>query len=78
MAMPADIDARRYYRVAYQRLEDGNLLFEKLARSNAAIYLSGYAVECILKALLVSATPVKQRPALWRAFAAQSRIILTG
>ena len=68
MAMPADIDARRYYRVAYQRLEDGNLLFEKLARSNAAIYLSGYAVECILKALLLSATPLKQRSAVLASF----------
>ena len=68
MPTPADIDARRYYRVAYQRLEDGRLLFERLARSNAAIYLSGYAVECILKALLLTSTPAGHRAALLASF----------
>jgi hypothetical protein len=60
MAAPKDIDARRYYLVALQRLEDGKLLF-KLSRWNAAIYLSGYAVECILKALILTSTPRNRR-----------------
>lgn len=60
MAMPRDINARRYYRVAYQRYEDGVALLE-ISRPRAAIYLTGYAVECILKALLLTATPANER-----------------
>jgi hypothetical protein len=60
MAIPADINARRYYRVAYQRLDDGMALLE-ISRPRAAIYLTGYAVECILKALLLMSTPAGER-----------------
>lgn len=60
MAMPADINARRYYRVAYQRLDDGTALLD-ISRPRAAIYLTGYAVECILKALLLMSTPAGER-----------------
>jgi hypothetical protein len=68
MGLPSDIDARRYYRVAYQRLEDGALMLEKLDRPKAAIYLSGYASECILKALLLTTTPLRERPETGRSF----------
>lgn len=68
MAVPADIDARRFYRVAYQRMEEGALLIDKLRRYNAAVYLTGYAVECILKALLISVTPVGERQPTVRSF----------
>ena len=54
--MPTDINARRYYRVAYQRLDDGEALLG-ISRPRAAIYLTGYAVECVLKALLLMSTP---------------------
>jgi hypothetical protein len=60
MAMPADIDARRYYRVAFQRLDDGAALLG-INRPRAAIYLTGYAVECILKALLLMNTAERDR-----------------
>ena len=56
MGMPLDINARRNYRVAYQRFGDGVALLE-ISRPRAAIYLTGYAVECILKALLLMSTP---------------------
>ena len=68
MGVPHDIDARRYYRVAYQRLEDGTLMLEKLDRPKPAIYLTGYAVECIMKALLLVLTPVGERPDVIRSF----------
>jgi HEPN domain-containing protein len=68
MAMPTDIDARRFYRVAYQRYEDGKLLLEQLSRPRAAIYLAGYAVECILKALLLVRTPEREREQLRSSF----------
>lgn len=68
MSMPRDINARKYHRVAYQRLEDGVLLQNKLHRSNAAIYMTGYAVECILKALLLSSTPPRAQAPLLNSF----------
>lgn len=48
-------EVRRFYRVAMQRLEDGQII--ALERPAAAIYLGGYAVECILKALILSLVP---------------------
>jgi len=54
MPVPTTIEARRYYRVALQRLEDGQLIFAKLERYPAATYLAGYSIECILKALILS------------------------
>jgi hypothetical protein len=67
VAIPADINARRYYRVAYQRLDDGTALLE-ISRPRAAIYLTGYAVECILKSLLLVNTPAGERPEMLATF----------
>jgi len=66
--MPTDIDARRFYRVALQRLEEGELLVDRLRRYNAAVYLTGYATECILKALLITVTPAAEREEVARSF----------
>lgn len=63
MATPRDIEARRFFRVANQRLEDGRLLLDRLQRANASVYLTGYAVECILKALLITVSPASERKA---------------
>ncbi len=54
--------------MAYQRLEDSRLLLEQLDRPKPAIYLAGYAIECILKALLISRTPKGDRLELLRSF----------
>ncbi len=43
-------------KVAIHRYDDADCLM-KAKRYNAAIYLAGYAVECMLKALLVNRTP---------------------
>ena len=43
-------------------------MLDKLGRSTAAIYLAGYAVECILKALLLSITPARHRAAVLKSF----------
>ncbi len=68
MAVPFDVDARRYYRVAYQRLEDGRLLLERLDRTAASVYLTGYAVECMLKALLLMSVSARERPLVVQRF----------
>ena len=62
MALPHDPNARRYYRVAMQRLKESELILRKLGLGHAAIYLSGYAVECILKAVILVRTPLRRRP----------------
>jgi hypothetical protein len=67
MTIPTDIDARRYYRVAYQRLDDGSALLG-ISRPRAAVYLTGYSVECILKALLLARTPLGERAELLSTF----------
>lgn len=68
MGVPKDKDARRFYHVALQRLDDGRLIYERLGRPRAAEYLTGYAVECILKALWLTSTPVGQRRAVLESF----------
>lgn len=68
MGVPQDINARRYYRVAYQRLEDGSLMLDKLERPKGAVYLTGYAVECILKALILEVTPASGRKTTLQGF----------
>ena len=67
MGMPTDINARRYYRVAYQRYDDGEQLLN-IDRPQASIYLAGYAVECILKALLLTHTPATERATVLSTF----------
>ena len=63
MAMPSSVPARRFYRAAKQRFDDALLLLE-MERTTAAIYLAGYSVECMLKALILSAVPQAQEAEL--------------
>ena len=64
MGVPKDLNARKYYRVAKQRLEEAELILTKLQLPAAAQYLAGYGVECILKTLPLVTTPERQRPAM--------------
>ena len=58
MAVPASSEARLYYRCAFQRQEDAQILL-RADRTTGAVYLAGYGRECILKALVLSAlTPI--------------------
>jgi hypothetical protein len=49
-------DSQKFMRVAYQRFEEARFLFDG-ERYAASIYLAGYAVECGLKALILSTVP---------------------
>lgn len=62
-----DKQIRLFWRVANARLEDALFLLS-MKRHNAAVYLSGYVVECSLKCLLISVTPVLQRGKLVESF----------
>jgi HEPN domain-containing protein len=57
MPLPSAQKARPFYRAAMQRIDDARFLLEKGERTNAAVYLAGYSVECVLKALLISSLP---------------------
>jgi len=57
--MPNSMQARRFYRAAKQRFDDALLLLE-MERTTAAVYLAGYSVECMLKALILSTVPQAQ------------------
>lgn len=60
MAVPHDPDARLFYRVAHERFVDAELLLAN-GRTTGAVYLAGYSVECMLKALVLSAVPGGER-----------------
>jgi HEPN domain-containing protein len=53
MSLPANQYARPFYRAAKQRLDEAVFLLES-RRTTAAVYLAGYGIECMLKALLLS------------------------
>jgi HEPN domain-containing protein len=61
MGLPAAQEARPFYRAGKQRFEDARLLLEKAERATGAIYLAGYGVECLLKALVLSLVPAGNR-----------------
>jgi HEPN domain-containing protein len=67
MALPRAAEARVFYQAAQQRLLDAQYLLED-NRNTGAVYLSGYAVECILKALILSMVPRKGRASVLDSF----------
>jgi HEPN domain-containing protein len=73
VGLPQDIDARRYYRVSVQRLEEAELILSRLGLAHAAVYLAGYSVECILKALVLVRTPLRNRHATLKALKEDKR-----
>jgi HEPN domain-containing protein len=64
----ASAAARRYFRAALQRLEEAEFLLERGSYTTAATYLAGYAVECALKALILSNEPPARNAATLREF----------
>jgi len=57
MGVPSSVETRRFYRAALQRLEDARIL-RKAEHTTGAVYLAGYGIECILKALVLDGFPV--------------------
>ncbi len=60
MSLPHAAEARPYYQAAKQRFEDARFLLEA-ERTTGAIYLAGYCVEGMLKALILSMLPGGKR-----------------
>jgi hypothetical protein len=67
MAIPGSQDARRFYRCAFQRYEEAEVLL-RAGYTTGTIYLAGYGIECILKALVIMAMPASARPDIIRSF----------
>ena len=47
MAIPNAVEPRRFYRAAEHRFEEAQFLLDGGGYTTAAVYLAGYAVECI-------------------------------
>lgn len=67
MAVPSSIEARLFYRCASQRFDEAQVLLEAV-RTTGAVYLAGYGIECILKALILSVVPSSEANAVLRTF----------
>jgi len=67
VTMPKSKNARQYYRAAWQRFEDADFLMHG-GRTTAAVYLAGYGVECILKALILAAVPSSREEGILQDF----------
>jgi len=65
--MPGAREARDYYRCAKQRYEEAEVL-SRAGKTTGAVYLAGYGVECMLKALVLNAVPAALRAAVLRSF----------
>ena len=70
MSTPARPIPRKFYRVAYQRFEEAEVLFEA-GYDIGAMYLAGYAIACILKTLILEATPEKEHAVVEAEFRGQ-------
>src|SRR5437868_14004687 len=67
MGLPQSREARLYYRAAKQRFDDAELRLGA-GRTTGAIYLAGYTVECMLKALVLASVAPKLRQDLLKEF----------
>jgi HEPN domain-containing protein len=72
MALPNAKEPRRFYRAAEHRFEEAQFLFEQGGYTTAAVYLAGYAVECMLKALILTRDPKTQHRATLATFRGQA------
>lgn len=67
MGMPSSRDARLYYRCAFQRYEEAEILL-RAEYTTGAVYLAGYGIECILKALVLMGVPEGVRSETLKSF----------
>ncbi|HEV2973030.1 MAG TPA: HEPN domain-containing protein [Pirellulales bacterium] len=70
MSLPRGKNARTFYRAAKQRFSDAELLLEH-NRTTSAVYLAGYGVECMLKALMLESVPESRHDTIGDLFRGQ-------
>lgn len=59
MTIPSSSDARLFYRCAYLRFEEAQVLM-RAGYTTGAVYLAGYSVECMLKAMAPRPLPASE------------------
>jgi hypothetical protein len=67
MTLPRSHLARVFYRAAYQRFGDAEFLMNE-GRTTGAVYLAGYGVECMLKALILESLATEAQKAMVASF----------
>ena len=67
MAIPRSADARLFYRCAILRFDEAEILL-RAEHTTGAVYLAGYGVECMLKALVLSVVPLARTTAVLESF----------
>lgn len=67
MGLPRNLEARLFYGAAWQRYEDADALLAA-GRHTGAVYLAGYAVECMFKSLILSRLGAKDRSVMMDGF----------
>ena len=70
MPLPQANEARLFYRASIKRFDEARFL-QAGSRYTGAVYLGGYAVECMLKALILSAVPTGVRGDMVSSFRGQ-------
>jgi HEPN domain-containing protein len=60
-------EPRRFFRAAGQRLQEAQFLLQN-DYTTASVYLAGYAVECILKVLILASEPEPHHPKTMKSF----------
>jgi len=70
MSTPTSPIPRRFFRVAYQRLEEAEVLFDA-GFFIGTVYLAGYAVECMLKTLMLNSLPENEHKTVEAEFRGQ-------
>jgi hypothetical protein len=70
MASPRSKEARLFYRCSFQRFEESQILL-RTGYTTGAVYLAGYAIECILKSLILSAVSRNKVDAVLQSFRGQ-------
>ena len=67
MPLPRDSGPRLFYRVAYRRLEEAEVLF-RWRFNTGSVYLAGYSIECMLKSLILSSVPKRDQESTLQEF----------
>jgi HEPN domain len=70
VVLPKSNEARIFYRCAKQRFEEAKVLDEN-SYGTGAMYLAGYGVECILKALILDSLAAKPKAEILKEFRGQ-------
>ena len=68
MGMPSSPNARLFYRCAIQRLDEAKILRKNDQLTTGAVYLAGYCVECMLKALILNGLTKSKQEEMLKSF----------